>query len=82
MSQNQLHNAQTPKSGWSKLLSSGILIAEAAIATVVLSVFVSSSPKLFTTRLPASPASANTQLNPPQNHAAFMQLSPGARRAN
>lgn len=78
MSQNQLPNAQTTKSGWSKLIPSGILIAEAAIATIVLSVFVSSSPRLFTTQLTPPPATAKTQPNPPQNQAAFIRLPLGA----
>uniref|UniRef100_A0A832M358 Uncharacterized protein n=1 Tax=Oscillatoriales cyanobacterium SpSt-402 TaxID=2282168 RepID=A0A832M358_9CYAN len=77
MSQNQLLNTQTTRSTWSKFLSSGILIAEAAIATTVLSVFVSSSPKLFTTQPPAPTATASEKASPTQSHLAFMRLSLG-----
>lgn len=45
--------AQFSPRGRVKLFSSSILVVEAAIATLVLSVFVSSSPKLFTTQAPA-----------------------------
>ncbi|EKQ69110.1 hypothetical protein OsccyDRAFT_1722 [Leptolyngbyaceae cyanobacterium JSC-12] len=77
MSQNQLPNTQTTSSRWSKLLSSGVLIAEAAIATIVLSVFVSSSPKLFTTQPPMPTVTASEKTNSSQNHIALMRLSFG-----
>lgn len=64
MSQNL--SSQQVKTSWKKLLSVGILISEAAIATLVLSTFVSSGTKLSVTQTPASrPAIAN-HLSVPQ----------------
>jgi hypothetical protein len=51
-------NSQLAPVGWSRLASAGVLVAEAAIATVALSIFASASPQLFTGKSshPAQPA--------------------------
>ena len=60
------------KSQGKALLSRGVLAVEAAIATLVLSLFVSSNPRLFATQpFPSRPATAINpdQLHTPHNHA-------------
>ncbi len=48
-------------------LSAGVLILEAAIATLVVSVFATSSPALFTARLTPPRATAAQPMQSPQN---------------
>jgi hypothetical protein len=50
-----------------KALSSGVLMLEAAIATIVLSFFAASSPQLFTARSATPSATAVKAIHTPQN---------------
>lgn len=59
-----------------RAFSSGILMAEAAIATLVFSFFASSSPSLFTAKpAPSRPTTAQTNV-PQQNQSSMPPLAP------
>jgi hypothetical protein len=58
MSHNALPATQNNQSSQPGLVSSGILILEAAIATLVLSVFAATTPSLLTTHLPTAQPTA------------------------
>lgn len=69
MLKNQMQNAKTAQNGWAKRLSSWGLVAEAAIATTVVSIFVSTNSGLLggaqisrPGMAQAQPKAANTQL--------------------
>lgn len=55
------------KPGGPKAWSSGVLVVEAAIATLVLSVFASSTPQLFTAQPSAPRATAAKTMHSPHN---------------
>ncbi len=56
--------AKLPQSGWAKLASSSVLVVEAAIATLVLSTFASSNPRLLAQPLTPKPTATVTATNP------------------
>lgn len=56
-------------------LSAGVLILEAAIATLVVSVFATSSPALFTARLTPPRETATQPMPSPQNQILSLQSS-------
>lgn len=64
MPQIQALNSQQIRSIGSRLRATGILMAEAAIATVVLSVFVSTSPNPLQTQATASQPTAHRSQQP------------------
>ncbi len=74
MSKNSRFPAQATQSKPTKSFSSTILIAEAAIATLVLSVFVSSSPKLISTHAPESRLNTAINSNGPKPQLFTVQL--------
>lgn len=74
MSHQPLPKAQSIQSQGTKALSSGVLILEAAIATIVLSLFAASSPQLFTAQ-PATPRATTAKaIHMPQNQLLAIHL--------
>jgi len=67
MSHQPLPKNQLIKPHGTKVISTGILIVEAAIATLVFGVFAASSPKLLTSQPVAPRAAAAQPVLSPQN---------------
>jgi hypothetical protein len=79
-------DSRVTRSVWSQFSGAGVLVAEAAIATIVFSVFASASPHVFGAR-PASarPATAHQASVSSQNKSAIaiqFPTYPAAQTAN
>jgi hypothetical protein len=55
---NQSLDAHPSPFGGSRVATAGVLVAEAAIATIALGIFAAASPQLFSTKAAQSSASA------------------------